>query len=292
MYFLTSLTAFFLTLAAVFSSPISDTGLIERHLPASVCKEVVIIVNVLKLYKATPFCSSFLHISTATTTSVVTTTSTTQLTTGTTTTSYVFLPGNPPAPSAKHRRSVELEAPEEEKRNLEGLPSYIAAFASSAISKACSCLSLPTPTTTVTSTSTTVITQTVPAPPKFSTIYPCADPLPSPGPAYGDAPDPFPPTIPGSENSLYYLDTPEGASAQGCCNACFFEIANCIQAYWYSYEGCVVRRGTGVMGTGQGVTNSCPNGVISGLVYGPDVNPAFRSSGNIVGPCGSAYNNV
>ena len=54
----------------------------------------------------------------------------------------------------------------------------------------------------------------------------------------------------------------------------------------------MVSQGVSVIGTGQGVSNTCPNGVISGLVYGPDVNPAFRSTGNIVGPCGSAYNNV
>lgn len=175
---------------------------------------------------------------------------------------------------------------------MEALPSYITAFATSAISQACSCLSLTTPTTTVISTSTITATQTVPAQTKFTTIYPCADPLPSPGPAYGDAPNPLPPTIPGTANDRYYLDTPEGASAQSCCNTCFFEIANCIQAFWYSYQGCVIMQGVGVVGTGQGVTNTCPNGVISGLTYGPDVNPAFRSTGNIVGPCGSAYNNV
>lgn len=71
MYLYTRLTAFLFPLTAVLSSPISDAGLNERSLPASVCKEVVVIVNVLKFYKATPFCSSFLHISTATTTSIV-----------------------------------------------------------------------------------------------------------------------------------------------------------------------------------------------------------------------------
>lgn len=195
-------------------------------------------------------------------------------------------------PSAKHRRSIEFGASNQEKRNVEALPSYVTAFAASGISQACSCLNHPTPTTTFTSTSTIIVTQTVPAPPKFSTIYPCADPLPSPGPAYGDAPNPLPPTISGTENNIYYSDTPQGVSAQACCNTCFFEIANCIQAFWYFYEGCVVSQGTGVVGIGQGVTNTCPNGVIAGLVYGPDVAPAFRSSGNIVGPCGSAYNNV
>ena len=54
----------------------------------------------------------------------------------------------------------------------------------------------------------------------------------------------------------------------------------------------MVSQASDVIGTGQGVTSTCPSGVIAGLVYGPDVAPAFRSSGNIAGPCGSAYNSV
>ena len=71
MHFLTCLTGFLVALNVVLASPINDLSLIEWSLPASVCKEVVVIVDMLKLYKATPFCSSFLHISTATITSVV-----------------------------------------------------------------------------------------------------------------------------------------------------------------------------------------------------------------------------
>jgi hypothetical protein len=44
-------------------------------------------------------------------------------------------------------------------------------------------------------------------------------------------------------------------------------------------------------GSGKGVTPNCPAGVFAGLSYGPDVKPAFRSTGNIAGPCGEAYMN-
>jgi hypothetical protein len=44
--------------------------------------------------------------------------------------------------------------------------------------------------------------------------------------------------------------------------------------------------------TGQGVTGNCPAGTFGGLSYGPDVNPAFRSTGNIAGPCGVSYLNL
>lgn len=44
-------------------------------------------------------------------------------------------------------------------------------------------------------------------------------------------------------------------------------------------------------GTGKGVSSSCPAGTFGGLTYGPDVNPAFRSTGNIAGPCGVGYTN-
>lgn len=33
----------------------------------------------------------------------------------------------------------------------------------------------------------------------------------------------------------------------------------------------------------------CPSGVVEGLSYGNDSDPAFHSTGNIVGPCGGAY---
>jgi len=39
----------------------------------------------------------------------------------------------------------------------------------------------------------------------------------------------------------------------------------------------------------QGASEQCPQGTVGGLMYGNNTNPAFRSTGNIVGPCGSAY---
>lgn len=68
--------ALFLTLlaAAVQSSPTPD--ILERDyatgkLPDAVCKKVNVIITVLKVYKATPFCSSYLGIPAVTSTSTV-----------------------------------------------------------------------------------------------------------------------------------------------------------------------------------------------------------------------------
>jgi hypothetical protein len=89
------------------------------------------------------------------------------------------------------------------------------------------------------------------------------------------------------------LSTSEGGSALACCNACFFDIPNCVQAYFYSYEGCVVTTATDLTSaSGLGVSNSCPNGLFTGLTYAPDTMPAFRSTGNFAGPCGMTYNDL
>lgn len=151
-----------------------------------------------------------------------------------------------------------------------------------------------TPFLTVTSTITEFTT--VAAPATTSTLYPCASPFPSLTPTlpYGDA------TLPSditTENSLFYVSsTTEGASAQACCNACFFELANCIQAYWYSYEGCVVSLATNSSlagsASGKQVSTACPAGIFNGLTYEQDTDPAFRSTGNIAGPCGQTYNDL
>lgn len=147
-------------------------------------------------------------------------------------------------------------------------------------------ITVATITTTITETTTTTKT---PQPTIYTTVYPCAAPLPSPGPAYGDYADSNPL---GLQNGLFYLDTPEGNNATSCCNICFFGVANCIQAYWYSYEGCVVSQATNLdSASGEGVSTSCPAGTFDGLSYGPDLKPAFRSTGNIVGPCGRSYTN-
>jgi hypothetical protein len=51
----------------VSSSPVSANGLEKRAINSQqVCSEVNFVVDILKLYKATPFCSSFLHIPTST----------------------------------------------------------------------------------------------------------------------------------------------------------------------------------------------------------------------------------
>lgn len=67
-----------------------------------------------------------------------------------------------------------------------------------------------------------------------------------------------------------------------------------MQAWWYFYEGCVVQQAVNVTESdgnvgGNGESEQCPQGVIEGLTYGNDTDPAFRSTGNIVGPCGMSY---
>lgn len=69
-------------------------------------------------------------------------------------------------------------------------------------------------------------------------------------------------------------------------------MTNCIQAYWYYYEGRVIVQAQTVIGTGVGVSDVCPNGKIKGLVYSPDSNAPFRSTGDIAGPCGVQYNDL
>ncbi|KAI1378144.1 hypothetical protein F4677DRAFT_458818 [Hypoxylon crocopeplum] len=145
----------------------------------------------------------------------------------------------------------------------------------------------PEDTTTVTVTSTA--TETIPA--VSETVYPCANMVDNQGPAYGDA---HPATSLAQQNTLYTLSDASGwgESAESCCNACYFGVANCVQAYWYFYEGCVVSVATDLSpGTGDNASTSCPAGTFDGLAYGPDVNPAFHSTGNIAGPCGQSYTN-
>lgn len=94
-------------------------------------------------------------------------------------------------------------------------------------------------------------------------------------------------------NTLYYLSTdPAGASAQACCNKCFFGMENCVNAFWYFYEGCVVQQATAAAGNGIGNSTQCPSGQLVGLTYTNDTAPAFRSTGNIAGPCGVSYSNL
>jgi hypothetical protein len=59
--------------------------------PASnnnICKDVVLVVDILNLYKATSFCSSYIHIPTVTSTAVVTASPVTSYTSTATSTFY------------------------------------------------------------------------------------------------------------------------------------------------------------------------------------------------------------
>lgn len=133
-------------------------------------------------------------------------------------------------------------------------------------------------------------------------IYPCASPVPTliSTIPYGDYHDSL--GSPGTQmgNTLYYNTSPQGSSAEACCNTCYFELTYCIAAYWYSYEGCVVNQGVvlnglignGVPLTGEGKSTTCPYGTVEGLVYTPNTDAAFRSTGNFAGPCGQSYENL
>ncbi|RYP47333.1 hypothetical protein DL768_006584 [Monosporascus sp. mg162] len=96
----------------------------------------------------------------------------------------------------------------------------------------------------------------------------------------------------GPENSAYYLSSPQGSSPRACCETCHFGIESCVQAYWFSYQGCIVNRATNaVAGTGHHMTGSWPVGTFEGLTYGPDARPVSRSTRNTAGPCGQSYTN-
>ena len=91
-------------------------------------------------------------------------------------------------------------------------------------------------------------------------------------------------------NALYGLETTQGGTLSGCCNACYFELENCLQAWWYSYEGCVVMTADPTKFNGTGAaTSTCPQGKITGLEYERDTSASFRSDGDFAGPCGETY---
>ncbi|KAL8714993.1 MAG: hypothetical protein Q9225_006446 [Loekoesia sp. 1 TL-2023] len=282
---LSGLLPFFI--ASTYASPVAENDWGKRNLPASECAKVTKVVSILKVHSATSFCSSFLGVKTATSTITTVKTSTITSTTGTPTTSVVFKPGNPLA--SKERREAELidESPIEKRAN----PDYLSGIASSSISSGCQCLSLPTPVTKTTKTSTKTVTTKVPAGTVTKTVYPCATPIPSmtPNLPYGLSSGSS--NIVGTNNNLYGSGT-TGTTLEGCCNLCYFEVPNCIQAWYYFYQGCVVQQATEVTGTGARVSDVCPNGKIAGLTYNPDMNPPFRSTGDIAGPCGQTYNNL
>ncbi|OTA53181.1 hypothetical protein K449DRAFT_426864 [Hypoxylon sp. EC38] len=148
---------------------------------------------------------------------------------------------------------------------------------------------------TVVSSETTIVTETLMAyatrPATTQTIYPCANMSNFHGPAYGDAKI----SAPLDQQKSYYElknSTGYGASAESCCNACYFAVSNCVQAYWYFYGGCVISVATNLTASsGVNPSSVCPVGTFEGLTYGPDLNPAFLSTGNIAGPCGWDYTN-
>ncbi|KAK6362077.1 hypothetical protein TWF730_005775 [Orbilia blumenaviensis] len=161
----------------------------ERGLP--VCGSIQNFVDVLKINKATAFCSSFLDIktvsvpatqvidtyvtATATVTETVTKTTTdateiisfTESATVTAATTKTIFTHDielttvyiTQAPYTVRRDATTYTTPLPAKRSVDAekesvkLPPFVAGFASRAISKACFCLELPTPTVTVTSTS-------------------------------------------------------------------------------------------------------------------------------------------
>lgn len=64
--FLNSAILFLLLAVVVCSSPLNDFNLLPRALSPAQCSSVVSVVSVLKVYRATPFCESFLSVKTQT----------------------------------------------------------------------------------------------------------------------------------------------------------------------------------------------------------------------------------
>ncbi|KAH8678509.1 GLEYA domain-containing protein [Xylariales sp. PMI_506] len=146
------------------------------------CLAVDVVVDILSAYSAaTPFCSSFLHIptitSTATATSSVTTTTTIITTTGTNTATIGTVTNTQTYSttittcilgSAVQKRhdsgqtyTLSTSSTSTTKASVVAtIPAILKAFASQEISTACSCLQIPTPSTTVTATVTVTPTAT------------------------------------------------------------------------------------------------------------------------------------
>ncbi|KAL8751323.1 MAG: hypothetical protein Q9184_006104 [Pyrenodesmia sp. 2 TL-2023] len=290
MHFSQVLAVAALAATSIYASPVQELDARTDNLTPEQCAKVVKIVELLKVHKATPFCSSFLSIKPVTSTFTVTATATSTITSGTASTSLIFKPGNPPT---NVRREAEVNAALEPRDATPTVPPYIKNYESSSISSACSCLITPTasPLGTVTTTQTVTTSQTVAPPVVTSTLYPCATPIPIRIPTFpfGDPNDDV--IFPDTYTERFYLDT-VGGTLEGCCNLCYFGLQNCLSATYYSYQGCVVRRPTNPIGTGVGVSDACPVGQFAGLTYGRDTAPDFRSQGNLAGPCGQVYNNL
>ncbi|KAI4178026.1 MAG: hypothetical protein LQ348_005720 [Seirophora lacunosa] len=171
-------------------------------------------------------------------------------------TTIVFRPGNPPANVRREANPDSFPAALEQRDSTPAVPPYIKSYATSSISDAS-----------------------------------CATPVPSliPTLPFGKSNDAG---VGDLSNSLYGQGT-SGTTLEGCCNLCYFGLPNCVQAIYYSYQGCVVRQPAAPTGgTGVGVSDVCPNGQFQGLTYTPDLAPPFRSQGLLAGPCGQVYNNL
>jgi len=190
--------------------------------------------------QATEYCASYLSTSFAMTAEFVTSVVQVTVTTGATSTSVVFSSGQPPvtpAPEVKPRTIHDHE--DFQNQVIDNFKRGKSAFrieeSDEYISSMCGCIEVTATTSCITSTSTTTITADV----ETTTVYPCATPLKT-----KTSTIPYGLRTGGqyktSGNNLFSLSTTEGATLEGCCNACFFELENCIQAFWYFYEGCVV----------------------------------------------------
>jgi len=255
--------------------------------------------------QATNLCASYISTSFATATEFVTSVVQVTVTTGAISTFVVFSSGQPPvtpAPEAKPRTIDDNGHFQDRVINKlkHGTLAVPMEEADEYISSMCGCIEVTAATSCITSTSTTTITVDI----ETTTVYPCATPLPTKTSTipYGLRNNGEYET---SGNSIFTDSTTQGATLEGCCNACFFELQNCIQAFWYSYEGCVVMQpgvfnGTTLMtndpssynGSGNGVSSTCPKGSIVGLSYAPDSGADERSTGDIAGPCGVAYGDL
>ncbi|CAD0091950.1 unnamed protein product [Aureobasidium vineae] len=166
-------TAYLGLMAASLASLTSAFPLDERTV--NVCPAVDLVVDLLKLYpSASPFCSTFLGIKTATTTStaqftspvttVIPTTTTTITITASTVTSYdvssttitTCIPGAAKRDLAKRKAtttstasSTSIPASISIAGTCSGCPNLLKNIACTAISSACKCLGVPTPTSTV-----------------------------------------------------------------------------------------------------------------------------------------------
>jgi hypothetical protein len=154
-----------LSLASIaLASPVKQPELAERD----VCKAVDFVVALLKLNHAGPFCSSYLSIKPATSTSTILTnvTSTSLVSAQLATTTVTASTTTVTAVTGVSKTTCSAVANNQRRAQKSGTPAvpiYLAAFAKNAISTACSCLAIPASTSTAVATKavTVVVTSTV-----------------------------------------------------------------------------------------------------------------------------------